>query len=318
MKDLLKRIKGLKVLVVGDVMLDRYLIGEVRRISPEAPVPVLKVIDESSVAGGAANVALNAVALGGAVECMGCFGNDKKGEELISLLSSSGVMVDSKFINEEAATISKTRVMASNQQICRVDREQGPHDYCPNLSELGDLIKQRAQSADVVIVSDYGKGFVTDELISFLKSTASFLAIDPKPNRLLDYRSPDLLTPNRIEALEIAGHSRFHEGEFPTREVVDKIFKLCGPAKLAITLGAKGILLAEDGKLLKIIPTAAREVFDVSGAGDTVIAALSMCLASGETFENSVRLANMSAGIVVGKVGTATVSATELDSIATE
>lgn len=318
MKELLKRIKGLKVLVVGDVMLDRYLTGEVRRISPEAPVPVLTVSDESSVAGGAANVALNAVALGGSVECVGWFGKDKKGEELISLLSSSGVLVHPKCINDKAATISKTRVMASNQQICRVDREQGPHEYNPNLSELGDLLKQKAHSADVVIISDYGKGFVTNELISLLKSTASFLAIDPKPNRLLDYKSPDLFTPNRIEALEIAGHSRFYTGEFPTREVVEKIFELCSPAKLAITLGSKGILLAEDGELIDIIPTAAREVFDVSGAGDTVIAALSMCLAYGETFGNSVRLANLSAGIVVGKVGTATVSAAELESITEE
>ena len=312
MNELIKRIKGLKVLVVGDVMLDRYVKGEVRRISPEAPVPVLNVGDESSAAGGAANVALNVKALGGTVECLGSFGNDERGKELIALLSSSGVVVDAKCIVEGSATISKTRVMASNQQICRVDREETPENYNPNLSDLGEVIEQKAASADVVIVSDYGKGFVTSELVALLRTQSSFLAIDPKPSRLLDYKSPDLFTPNRIEALEIAGFSRFYNGEFPTEVVIRRIFESFGPSKLAITLGSKGMLLAEDGKYVDLIPTAAREVYDVSGAGDTAIAALSMCLASGANFVSSSRLANLAAGIVVGKVGTASVSVGEL------
>ena len=312
MKELLSRIKGLQVLVVGDVMLDRYVKGVVRRISPEAPVPVLTVEQEKSVAGGAANVALNAAALGGSVECYGWFGKDTKGSCLGELLSSANIHVDEQCFVSGAPTIAKTRVMASNQQICRVDREESPIHYKPDLSKIGGLLKEKADQSDVVILSDYGKGFVTNELIALLRSSSSFLAIDPKPSRLLDYLNPDLLTPNMHEALELSGQSRLSTVDFQEDVVVAKIFEFCSPSKLAVTLGARGMLLAEKGKVLDTIPTAAREVFDVSGAGDTVIAALSMSLASGKSFLESARFANLAAGIVVGKVGTATVSPQEM------
>ena len=315
MKDLLNQIKRLSVLVIGDVMLDRYVTGCVHRISPEAPVPVLTVEEEKIVAGGAANVALNAAALDANVEVCGWFGDDSQGEQLRALLVDKSVQVDESFLFSGAPTISKTRVTSSNQQICRVDRENDPDSYIPDLAILKEILVSKVTSSDVVIVSDYGKGFVGNELLRLIRENASFVSIDPKPSRLLDYQSPDLLTPNRLEALELAGKSRLTKHEFPKTEVVQEIFNKFSPNKLAITLGSDGMLLAQDKKIKKIIPTAAREVFDVSGAGDTVIAVLSMALVSNGSFEQSAQLANLAAGIVVGKVGTASVNTDEILSV---
>ena len=312
MKELFEQIKSLKFLVIGDVMLDRYVIGEVSRISPEAPVPVLTVKEEKSVAGGASNVALNLRSLGSSVETIGWFGADQKGNKLVEILSTADVKVDTNFRFSSAPTISKSRVTASNQQICRVDREAHVADYSPDLRVLGDLLIPKVKTADAVIISDYGKGFVTNELLELVSSHARFVAIDPKPSRLLKYSGPDLLTPNRLEALELAGLSRETHGPFPQIEVVDRIFERFAPKMLAITLGSEGMLLAKDGKIKSTIPTAAREVFDVSGAGDTVIASLTMALVSGESFEHSAEFANLAAGVVVGKVGTATASPYEI------
>ena len=315
MKDLLNQIKLLRVLVIGDVMLDRYVIGGVHRISPEAPVPVLTVEDEKIVAGGSANVALNAASLGANVEVCGWFGDDSQGELLRALLQDQGISVDQSFLFSGAPTISKTRVTSSNQQICRVDRESDSNSYAPNLSLLQESLISKINSSDVVIVSDYGKGFVSNELFRIIRKHANFVSVDPKPSRLLQYENPDLLTPNRMEALELVGKSRLMNEEFPQEEVVQEIFRKFSPKKLAITLGADGMLLAEDKEIKKTIPTAAREVFDVSGAGDTVIAVLSMALVANGSFEQSAQLANLAAGIVVGKVGTASVTTGEILSL---
>ena len=312
MKDILDRIKSLRLLVVGDVMLDRYVVGEVNRISPEAPVPVLTVESERAVAGGAANVALNAAELGAQVESVGWFGPDDQGNQLRSLLGEQGIEVDPVLRFAGAPTISKTRVMASNQQICRVDREEGPEAYEPDLNQLGEALRAKAEKADAVILSDYGKGFVTNELISLVREVSPFLSVDPKPSRLLDYSKPDLLTPNRHEALEMAGRSRLSRGSLPQEEIVGAIFEKFGPGLLTITLGADGMLLARNGKVEKIMPTAAREVFDVSGAGDTVISSLTLALVAGADLEQAAELANVAAGIVVAKVGTATASPDEI------
>jgi rfaE bifunctional protein kinase chain/domain len=312
MKDLLEQIKSLRILVIGDVMLDRYVIGEVSRISPEAPVPVLSVTDERSVAGGAANVALNVRSLGAKVESVGWFGKDERGDELIDILRSENIEVDQAFRFSTAPTISKSRVTASNQQICRVDRESSSDQYNPKIGEIDELLQTKLKFADAVIVSDYGKGFVTNELLSLVRQSAKFVSVDPKPCRLLDYAKPDLLTPNRLEALELAGLSRETRDPFPKDEVVARIFERFSPLLLAITLGAEGMLLAKEGRVEQVIPTAAKEVFDVSGAGDTVIASLTLALAAGQSFENAAEFANLAAGVVVGKVGTATVSPSEI------
>lgn len=312
MKKVLERIKGLNILVFGDVMLDRYVNGEVSRISPEAPVPVLRVEEEKSVAGGAANVALNLASLGATVESIGWFGKDQKGDELVKILSEKNIKVDPKFRFSSAPTISKSRITASNQQICRVDRESDADAYTLDLDEFGYLLSEKAKGVDAVIVSDYGKGFVTNEALTLLRDSAHFIAVDPKPIRPVQYVSPELLTPNRLEALELAGLSRESRAPFKQDEVVEKIFDRFSPQMLAITLGSEGMLLAENGKIKSMIPTAAREVFDVSGAGDTVIASLTLGLVSGETFENAAQFANLAAGVVVGKVGTATVTPDEI------
>ena len=315
MKEFLNRIKSLNILVIGDVMLDRYVIGEVKRISPEAPVPVLAVREEKSVAGGAANVALNLKALGANVETIGWFGNDERGDELFDILGRRNIGVDQEFRFSTAPTISKSRVTASNQQICRVDREASTECYSPDLNLLGKDITEKVKLADAVIISDYGKGFVTNQLLELVSVNAKFLAIDPKPSRLLQYAKPDLITPNRFEALELAGLSRESIDPFPQENVVLKIFEQFAPTMLAVTLGADGMLLAEDGEIDKIIPTSAQEVFDVSGAGDTVIAALTLGLVAGKDFQNAAEFANLAAGVVVGKVGTATVSPEEILSL---
>ena len=312
MKKVLERIKNLNILVFGDVMLDRYVNGEVSRISPEAPVPVIRVREEKSVAGGAANVALNLASLGASVESVGWFGKDEQGDKLVEILCAKNIKVDPRCRSSSAPTISKSRITSSNQQVCRVDRESNADSYSLGLDQFGSLLLEKAGNADAVIISDYGKGFVTNEALELLKGSARFLSVDPKPSRPVDYACPDLLTPNRLEALEMVGMSRESQAPFPRDEVVEKIFEYVSPKMLAVTLGSEGMLLAESGKVKSLIPTAAREVFDVSGAGDTVIATLTLGLVAGETFEDSAHLANLAAGIVVGKVGTATVTPEEI------
>ena len=312
MNELLERIKSLRLLVIGDVMLDRYVRGEVSRISPEAPVPVLHVDGEDSVAGGAANVGLNAADLGASVDLGGVFGQDEAGERLLVLLSERGIACDHAFASSQAPTICKTRVMAGNQQICRVDREESHQAYAPNLDALSELLAEKARNADAVIVSDYAKGFVNDELLTLLRSEAKFLAVDPKPRRSLNYDSPDLMTPNKVESLQLAGLERGDFGEFPAGAIAAAIHDSHRPHRVAVTLGADGMLLIEHGKVIQRIPTAAREVFDVSGAGDTVIAAMTLALAAKSTFEEASAFANLAAGVVVAKVGTATASPEEI------
>lgn len=315
MKKVLERIKNLNILVFGDVMLDRYVNGEVSRISPEAPVPVIRIREEKSVPGGAANVALNLASLGASVETVGWFGKDEQGDQLVEILSKRKIVVDSRCRFSSAPTISKSRITSSNQQICRVDRESNAESYSLGLDQFGSLLLEKAGNADAVIISDYGKGFVTNEALELLKGSARFLAVDPKPSRPIDYACPDLLTPNRFEALEMVGMSRESQASFPRDEVIEKIFEHFSPKMLAVTLGSEGMLLAEKGKVKSLIPTSAREVFDVSGAGDTVIASLTLGLVVGETFEDSAQLANLASGIVVGKVGTATVTPQEILSV---
>ena len=204
------------------------------------------------------------------------------------------------------------QVTSLNQQICRVDRESIADSYAPKLSLLKNALIEKVRSSDLVIISDYGKGFITNELIKLIRNEASFVAVDPKPSRLLEYTEPNLLTPNRLEALELAGVSRLSKQGLIEGDIISEIFQKFSPERLAITMGSEGMLLTENGKLRTTIPTAAREVFDVSGAGDTVIAVLSMAIGCWRRFERSAQLANLAAGLVVAKVGTATVSIEEI------
>lgn len=311
MKSLLESLAGRRVLVVGDLMLDQYTWGDASRISPEAPVPVVDVSRETHVAGGAANVALNLRSLAADAEVCGWVGRDAAGETLVGLLADAGIGLDPGFQSEGRTTIMKTRVMVRNQQLCRLDREDDPTGYAFGAEDVAKVV-ERAAGADAVIFSDYGKGTLDAELIAALAETGPVLAMDPKPRRRIAHPGLDLLTPNRSEALQMAGLELARGEPFPEEEVCQRIYETYQPANLVVTLGGEGMLVSRNGEVSLKIPTMAREVFDVSGAGDTVVAALTLALAAGADIEKAARFANLAAGIVVGKVGTATVTPREL------
>ncbi len=316
MKKLLERIAGKRVAVIGDVMLDHYIWGDASRISPEAPVPVVAVDRDTYTAGGAANVALNVMSLGGQAEICGWAGDDEAGHRLQGVLSHAGVAFDSRFTRPTLPTIVKTRVVVRKQQLCRLDREARPHVYHLDTPEGLALVDEKVGQVNAVVLSDYAKGTISSALVNHVVETARkrgvLVALDPKPRRRLEFHGVDLMTPNRSESLELAGMPGDTLGEFPAEEVCRRIFEQYKPKHLVVTLGPDGMLLSERGCIVKRIPTYAREVFDVSGAGDTVISALVLALAAGATIEEAAHFANIAAGIVVGKFGTATATPQEI------
>jgi D-beta-D-heptose 7-phosphate kinase/D-beta-D-heptose 1-phosphate adenosyltransferase len=318
MRSLLARFPALRIVVVGDVMLDEYITGQAHRLSPEAPVPVVAVDRETYVAGGSANVALNLVSLGAKAELCGWTGQDIAGGKLQTKLKDAGVVFDARFARAKSSTIVKTRVVAGHQQLCRLDREGPPSLYALHGTSAQAWIAKKLTSAKAIIFSDYAKGALSPELVSELAAVAKkrgvLVALDPKPRRPLEVKGLDLLTPNWKEALEMAGFSPeapSHAQPAPEK-VAELIFKKYGPRNLVVTLGAEGMLLCENGRVLQRIPTFAREVFDVTGAGDTVIAALTLALAAGATLIEAAHFANTAAGVVVGKFGTATATPEEI------
>ena len=316
-REILSRIPDLKVLVIGDIILDHYVWGDVSRISPEAPVPVVEIDNDSYAAGGAANPARNARALGAGCEVCGWIGGDEPGRQLLDMFEDSGVAFDGKlFLRADVPTIRKTRVFVRNQQLCRLDREADRLAYAFDVDACLAPILARIPAFDVVLFSDYAKGFLIDELVEKVTSAAhaadKLVAFDPKPERALRFRKSDLMTPNRVEALKLAGIEIARHEDFPAEAVCDAIWNQYRPKHLVITLGEDGMLLCEDGKVTEAIPTIARAVFDVSGAGDTTIAALALALAAGAGLVDAAHFANAAAGVVVGKVGTATASPAEI------
>lgn len=321
-RSLVDALRGQRVMIVGDVMLDHYTFGSVSRISPEAPVPVLQVSEEKFLLGGAGNVAQNIVALGGQATIIGVTGNDRDGEVLAELMGTAGITTD--FVREDhRRTTCKTRIIAQNQQIVRVDREA-----CDPLDDhvvgvLLERISRVVQQHDIVIVSDYGKGMVNTAVMDALRSSHGRngsrprILVDPKPQNYDLYQGVDLLTPNAKEASEGAGVDiRTGPDASTLRTSVVRagisLFKRLRCAHLLITLGAQGMALFDAPDRARRIPTFARKVFDVTGAGDTVIAALAMGLAAGANLLEASVLANHAAGIVVGQVGAATASPAEL------
>lgn len=297
-------------------MLDHYIWGDASRISPEAPVPVVDVTKDSFAAGGAANVALNIASLGGSAVLAGWTGKDEAGVKLSEILTAAKVERCNGFVSENLPTIRKTRVMVRNQQLCRIDREADAESYRLDGKEALDTIQSAVSDCAAVLLSDYGKGAVRDGIVEAVLRKAEQqgvpVALDPKPRRRLRFSGIDVITPNRTEALELAGFSSQHRGAFPYEEVCAQIWENYQPGSLVITLGAEGILLSTEGRVDQIIPTYARQVFDVSGAGDTVIASLLLALSAGADLVTAARLANLAAGVVVAKVGTATVNSEEI------
>jgi D-beta-D-heptose 7-phosphate kinase/D-beta-D-heptose 1-phosphate adenosyltransferase len=311
---ILRRIARLRILVVGDVMLDHYIWGDATRISPEAPVPVVDIARDTWTAGGAANVAANIACLGSRCSLFGFIGSDSNGARLRGIVRGLGV--DAIQSPGKGATIVKTRVMVQHQQLCRLDREAGPSAYAVDPSVAARLLARTIRSCDAVVFSDYAKGLLTDGLVAKLTGLAraggALIALDPKPKHPLSFQGIDLITPNKREALQLAGIDPEPGAPFPAAAVCSRLHERFDTKHIVVTLGEDGMLLSTSGRVVKKIPTAAREVYDVSGAGDTALAALVLALASGAGLEESAHFANAAAGVVVAKLGTATVTPDEL------
>ncbi len=299
---------GTKILVVGDVMLDRYWFGEVNRISPEAPVPVLKVNHVDERPGGAANVARNIAALGAEVALLSVVGDDEAGACLERLLGSQGNIKALLHRDASVSTIVKLRAVARQQQLLRIDFETPPsHEVLhAALADYATLLP----SADVVILSDYGKGGLAHiaTMIQMARDARKPVLVDPKGYDYARYTGATLLTPNKSEFREVAGGWR-DEDEFNAK--AEQLRTRLRLEALLVTRSEEGMTLYRKGEV-QHEPTCTREVFDVSGAGDTVIATLSVMLASGADLADAMRIANRAAGIVVGKLGTAVVSREEI------
>src|SRR4249920_1911909 len=296
-----------RVLVVGDVMLDRYWFGEVGRISPEAPVPVVRVTRMEERPGGAANVARNAAALGAGVELLAVVGQDEAGESLARLLHDEGVSAQ---LTRDATlnTTVKLRVIGRQQQLLRIDFENLPAADALE-AKLADFEKRLAL-AHAVILSDYAKGALThvDRMIRAARDAGKIVLVDPKGDDYERYRHATLLTPNRSEFREVAGAWK-SEADFIAR--AQRLRESLDVSGLLITRSEEGMTLVRESDVLHV-PTDAKEVYDVSGAGDTVIATLGVMLAAGLELADAVGWANKAAGIVVGKLGTAVVQPDEL------
>ena len=309
------------VMVVGDLMLDRYVTGTVRRISPEAPVPVVQVTGERSLPGGAANVAKNIGQLGGKAYVAGAVGADKDGDELIHVLEQSGADVRGVFRCEGFSTTVKTRIVADRQQVVRVDTEASMVFDAAMIEGVRSRVSGLIGSVGGVIIEDYGKGTVCQPVVDTVcaESHAQGVAVglDPKDNHDLQFSYLTLATPNYAEACSAAGipvHGRVEEPE--TDEALasmgQTLLERWHADLLVITLGPKGMYLMNREQPPQVIPTHAREVYDVSGAGDTVIATAMLALLSGASHYEAAALANYAAGIVVGKLGAATCTTDEL------
>jgi D-beta-D-heptose 7-phosphate kinase/D-beta-D-heptose 1-phosphate adenosyltransferase len=319
--EILSAAKKTRVLVVGDVMLDQFIWGGVSRISPEAPVPVLDFQRESFMPGGAANVSRNLADLNVPTEIFGAIGRDDAGGQLQLLLNRQGIRCAGLVKSAGRHTSVKTRVVAHQQQVVRIDRETRENLDAGLTRRLLNALTPRLARADAVIIGDYGKGVVTqpllDEIKTLCRERGLWLSLDPKPVHHLDLSHLSLITPNRKEAFELAELPDETRQANPLADknllrVVEKLLDQPGPVILLITLGELGMLLCQRGQKPFHIPTIAQEVFDVSGAGDTVIATFTLAIAAGASPLEAAFLANHAAGIVVGKVGTATTTPDEL------
>ncbi len=310
----IRRFSGCRVLVVGDLMLDHFVWGDVTRVSPEAPVPVVRVRRESYRLGGAANVMSNLRSLGGEVLACGVIGADQAGRELLQLLLDLEIDAEGIYRARDAGTIRKTRVLAQQQQMVRLDREDDAIADSSAAARARGYLLANLWAADVVILSDYGKGMITPELLETLsevrKKRPFQLVIDPKDANFSAYAGASLVTPNRDEASRASG---VEIRDLASLERAGRILLERWRAdSVLITRGEEGMSLFCTGVETRHFPTVARRVFDVTGAGDTVVATCSLALAAGADLPTAAVLANHAAGLVVGEVGTAAVSAAEL------
>jgi len=304
----LPNFKQANILVIGDIMLDRYWTGSTNRISPEAPVPVVKIGDIEHRLGGAANVAQNLATLGCQVSLSGVIGQDEAGSITRELLKENNIK-DFLLAQEQAPTITKLRIMSRHQQLLRLDFEE-TLSYPPE-KDLLEQIRPQLSGTDIVIISDYAKGTITNAqiLINACKALNIPVLIDPKGTDFTHYTGATFLTPNRSELETIVGDSDTLTATFEKTEQLRNSLQLDG---ILVTLSEKGMALVSRDAPVFHMPTEARDVFDVTGAGDTVIATFAAALAAGSSQKNAMRLANVAAGVVVGKLGTSSVTAAEL------
>jgi len=313
-RDLLDRFGGRRVLVLGDAMLDHYIWGETSRLSPEAPIPIVTVREESSLLGGAANVAHNVRALGGEPLLVSIIGQDEGGRQLRRVLAKLDIAPDHLVIDAERPTIKKTRIIARSQQVVRIDRERTDEIAGEVLENLSSRIENVLESADAIVISDYGKGIICRPLLGrwlerFNRSGLP-VCVDPKETHFHSYRGVTILTPNVSEASFAAG--RRIRDEASLEEVGRALLDQLQARYMLITRGEDGMsLFARDAARLDI-PSMAQEVYDVTGAGDTVVGVLALALAAGAGIEDATRLANHAAGRVIRELGTATVTREEI------
>lgn len=316
----IKDFKKVRALVIGDLMIDEYLWGSVDRISPEAPVPVVCVEKESHTLGGAGNVINNLVAMGAAVFPIGTVGTGKAGQMVFAKLDELGISTHGIISEPARPTTRKTRVIASSQQVMRIDKEIKSDINSDTLKKLINRIEHRITDVDLIILSDYDKGLITKELVQkTVKLAAEYHILtlaDPKSLDFSKYEHVSTLTPNLKEASLAANMDIKSKQDLFA--AADKIIRKVKLERLLITCGKDGMVLFEKGRDPYFIESKARQVFDVSGAGDTVISLLGLGLATGATFKHSAIVANAAAGIVVAKVGTATASIEELTQVLTD
>ena len=309
-KDLTKiveKFKDKRIAVIGDLMLDTFIFGDTDRISPEAPVPVVLVSHEIDVPGGAGNVANNIISLGGNACVFGLLGEDIAGNKLFDYFQKNNIDISGIIKDKNRYTIQKSRVISRSQHVVRIDREVNKHIENHIEKELFNKLKDRIKEWDIIVIADYMKGLLTGNLITNIINLArkfkKLTIADTKPKHAAFFKNIYLLTPNKKEAQEMSGVEHIKKSG---RKIQKKL-----SCNVLITQGADGMTLFKSDKILHI-PSKAKEVYDVSGAGDTVSAVLALSLASGATLEESSIIANHAAGIVVGKTGTATLSKEEL------
>ncbi len=314
--DIIKKFKLLRVLVVGDLMLDRYVTGDVQRVSPEAPVPVLKVAEEFQSPGGAANVSLNLKALGSKVSLIGVCGNDAQGDLLREEIKLSGISPSGVTRDPYVKTTVKTRLMASNQQIARVDYDaEEPISSKTESAMIGKIDKYLAgNTPDAIIISDYAKGALTQKVIShtikLARKKGILTVVDPKGEDFTKYRGADVITPNKSET-EAASGTKITDAR-TLSAAVKSILKQTGAGCVLITRGRDGITYCKKGGKAVTINSNAKEVYDVTGAGDTVVSAFTLAYAASGALGESVQIANAAAGITVGHLGASQVESREL------
>ncbi len=305
LEDILDAMRHVKILVIGDVMLDVYEHCVVKRISPEAPVPIATIIDESIFLGGAGNVAKNVRALGATVSLAGVIGDDREGMLIHTLLRESDIEYSGIVTEKERMTTTKKRIVSGSQQLMRIDREVTTEVSDETSAILCAQLSEKIQQCDAIVISDYCKGLLTESIISFIKNESEKwgikVCVDSKSRNLTKYSGMYLLKPNKAEAEMFSGEPFTHD--YTNLEHVGKKMSELLGVNLVITLGADGMALFEPEKFVHK-KTLAREVFDVSGAGDTVLAVIAIATATGANLETAVDLSNHAAGYVVSRLGT--------------